>query len=531
MKAINALVVCLLLSSPIALTADEHHQHFDANEKLGTVSFPIACATRVQKPFERGVALLHSFWYDEANKQFKQVAESEPKCAMAYWGQAMSLYHQLWSRPGAADLKSGWSLLQKARATGAKTARERDYIDALSAFYRRADKVDHEKRTTAYAQAMEKVSQKYPDDHEASVFYALALLASTPDQDATLENPRKAIALLNKLFEQEPDHPGVAHYLIHAADHPQLAELGLPAARRYAEIAAASPHAVHMPSHIFARLGLWQDDIQSNLKSVEVARQHSGMRLGADKVHCMDFLEYAYLQIGENSKAMEMVKGVTQIDGADVDKSLGGYLNYARAHFPALYALETHSWKDAEALTPPTDAESHNQAVTYWARAIGAGHLRDAMAARVAVAQYQALTEATRKGKEAYIAKYMDTGHDEARAWLAFAEDKNDEALQLLRSVADRQDAEGKGEVELPAREMLADMLLEMGRPEQALTEYEKSLKTDPNRFNGLYGAAQAAENAHDSEKAKLYYAQLLKNCETGERPELARAKTLVAKQ
>jgi len=529
MKLVTLAVCFVLLVSLIPLRADEEHQHFTSTEKLGTVSFPTSCSASVQKPFERGVALLHSFWYDEADKQFKQVEESDPKCAMAYWGQAMSLYHQLWSRPDAADLKRGWNLLRKARAIGARTQRERDYIEALSAFYRKYGKVDHEKRATSYAQAMEKVSQKYPEDGEAAVFYALSLLASAPDHDTTLENPKKAIAILNKLFEQEPDHPGVAHYLIHAADNPQLAELGLPAARRYAEVAPASPHAVHMPSHIFARLGLWPDDIQSNLKSVEVSRQHSGMRLGADKVHSMDFLEYAYLQTGQNSKAMEMMKGVADVQ--DMEKSFSGYLNYARAHFPAMYALETHDWKNAEALAPPAGAEPYNQAITYWARAIGAGHLRDAAAARDAIARYEALIEATRKGKEAHIAKYMDTGRDEARAWLAFAEGENEEALRLLRPVADRQDAEGKGEVELPAREMLADMLLEMGRPQQALAEYEKSLKTDPNRFNGLYGAAQAAESAHDSEKAKLYYAQLLKNCESGERPELTRAKTLLAKQ
>jgi tetratricopeptide (TPR) repeat protein len=529
MKLITLAVCFVLLVSIIPLRADEQHSHFDSNEKLGTVSFPTSCSASVQKPVERGVALLHSFWYDEADKQFKQVAESDPRCAMAYWGQAMSLYHELWSRPYTADLKRGRDLLQKAHAIGAKTQRERHYIEALSAFYRKYDKVDHEKRATAYAQAMENVSQKYPDDHEASVFYALSLLASAPDHDTTLENPKKAIAILNKLFEQEPDHPGVAHYLIHAADNPQLAELGLPAARRYAEVAPASPHAVHMPSHIFARLGLWQDDIQSNLKSVEVSRQHSGMRLGADKLHSMDFLEYAYLQTGQNSKAMEMVKGV--VDVQDIEKSFGGYLNYARAHFPAMYALETHSWKNAEVLNPPAGAEPYNQAITYWARAIGAGHLQDAAAVQDAIAQYEAMVEATRKGKEAHIAKYMDTGRDEARAWLAFADGKNEEALRLLRPVADRQDAEGKGEVELPAREMLADMLLEMGRPEQALAEYEKSLKTDPNRFNGLNGAAQAAESANDSEKAKLYYSQLVKNCENAERPELSRAKTLLAKQ
>jgi tetratricopeptide (TPR) repeat protein len=441
------------------------------------------------------------------------------------------LYHQLWNPPDESALGRGRELLEKAKAAGAKTPREIDYIEALSAFYRDSAALNHEKRAALYAQAMEKLSQKYPGDHEAAVFYALALLASQPDHDTTLENPRKAIAILNRVFDQQPDHPGIAHYLIHAADNPQLAPLGLAAARRYAAIAPGSPHAVHMPSHIFARLGLWQDDIQSNLRSVEVARQHPAMRLGADKMHAMDFLEYAYLQIGENSKALEMVKAQATIQPEEVDQSLAGYLNYAKAHFPALYALETRDWKAAEALDPPVGAEPNNQALTYWARAVGAGHLRDAAAARAALAQYEEMVRATRKGTHAYVAKYMNTNGDEARAWLAFAEGKDGEAVALLRPVADRQDAEGKGEVELPAREMLADMLLEGGGPASALAEYQKSLNTDPNRFNGLYGAGRAADLAHDSTKAKLYYEQLLKNCQNGERPELARAKALLARE
>jgi tetratricopeptide (TPR) repeat protein len=413
-----------------------------------------------------------------------------------------------------------------------KTQRERDYIDALAAFYRDSGKLDHEKRAAAYAEGMEKVYTKYPDDHEAAVFYALALLASEPDHDTTLEHPRKAIAILTKIFEQEPDHPGVAHYLIHAADNPQLAQVGLPAARHYAQIAPASPHAVHMPSHIFARLGLWQDDIRSNLQALEALRRYPDLHMGADRIHSMDFLEYAYLQIGDNSRAMEMVKGVATIDSKDIDRSLGDYLSYGRAHFPALYAIETRQWKDAIALEPPTGAKPHTRSITYWARAIGAGHVRDVATARAAVAQYQAMIEQTRQGKQAYIAKYMDTNRDEARAWLAFAEGKNEGALARLRRLADRQDAEGKGEVELPAREMLADMLLEMNHPKDALAEYERSLKTDPNRFNGLYGAAHAVELANQPQKAAEYYAQLLKNCDTtSERIEAARARTVLARR
>jgi tetratricopeptide (TPR) repeat protein len=525
-----AALELVLISSATMLTA--HESHHDAQQKLGAVSFPISCSAESQQPFERGVALLDSFWYEEADKQFKQVADADPHCAMAYWGEAMTLYHELWNPPNEPALKQGWDLVQKAQAANAKTQRERDYIDALAAFYRDSGKLDHEQRAAAYAQDMEKLYSKYPDDHEAAVFYALALLASGPDHDTTLEHPKKAIAILTKIFEQEPDHPGVAHYLIHAADNPHLAQVGLPAARRYAEIAPASPHAVHMPSHIFARLGLWQDDIHSNLRALEAVRRHPDLHMGADRIHSMDFLEYAYLQIGDNSRAMEMVKGLATIDSNDIDQSLGDYLSYGRAHFPAVYAIETRQWKDAIALEPPAGAKPHIRSITYWARALGAGHLRDAATARAAVAQYQAMVEQTRQGKEAYIAKYMDTDGDEARAWLAFAEGKNEEALALLRPLADRQDAEGKGEVELPAREMLADMLLEMNHPKDALAEYERSLKTDPNRFNGLYGAAQAAELANQLPRAAEYYAQLLKNCgTTSERTEVARARTVLARR
>jgi tetratricopeptide (TPR) repeat protein len=283
-----------------------------------------------------------------------------------------------------------------------------------------------------------------------------------------------------------------------------------------------------MPSHIFARLGLWQEDIQSNLATIAATKQPSTIHLGAEhQVHAMDFLEYAYLQIGEDDKAKAMANGLGNVREQDMDKGLNGYLNQMRAHFPAMYALERHQWKEAIALQPPPGAEPENQSVTYWARAVGAGHLRDAVAARDAVRQFDAMLDATRNGKHPYRADRMSTNHDEAHAWLAFAQGKNEDAFKLMSTVADKQDAEGKGEVELPAREMLADMSLEMGRPEEALAEYEKSMKTDPNRFNGLAGAARAAEMVHQPDKAKTYYAQLLKNCDKGrhsDRVELTRA-------
>jgi tetratricopeptide (TPR) repeat protein len=529
MKFAVSLSIFALCLSGFCLAADDEHHHFDPNEKLGTVSFPTSCSSAVQKSFERGVALLHSFGYEEAEHQFAEVAQQDPQCAITYWGQAMSLYHQLWSRPPKEDLNRGWELIQKGQQVKAKTQRERDYIDALAAFYRNPA-TDHEQRAIAYASAMEGVYKKYPADREAAVFYALSLLASGRN-GTEVENEKKAIAILQKLFAQEPEHPGVAHYLIHATDNPQFAQEGLAAARRYAGIAPSSAHALHMPSHIFARLGLWQDDIQSNLAALAAAQQQATtmhLHMMHHRIHSLDFLEYAYLQVGDDASAKGIIDQVMNIKPEDVEPEFKHYLNEERALFPANYALETRQWKDALAFQPPAGIEPYTAADTYWAQAVAAGHLHDAASARKAVEQFDAMVEATKKSDKPYIAQEMTTDRDEAHAWLAFAENKNDEALNLLRGVAKKQDEVGKREVEIPAREMLADMLLDMGRLQDALVEYEKSLHTDPNRFNGLYGAAQAAQLAHEPQKSAKYYLQLLKNCDNGahsDRPELARAK------
>jgi tetratricopeptide (TPR) repeat protein len=456
----QSLLLCPVLPlCSCGLLADESHQHLDRGEKLGTLSFPISCMPATHKPFERGIALVHSFCYDEAEKQFKAIEDEDPSCAMAYWGEAMGLVRQLVSLPEEPDLKRGSELVQRAQATGAKTQRERDYINALALFYRDYLKVDYEERIKAYSRAMERVCRQYPEDQQAAVFYALSLLTWAVDHDP-LANPKKAIAILNRVFEENPDDPGAAHYLIHASDAPQLAQLGLPAARRYAQIVPAAPHALHMPSHIFARLGLWQEDIQSNLSSLASARQLSPVHGGAEnQIHAMEFLEYAYLQIGEDDKAETMVADFGPIPREDVTEDLrSSYFDSRTAYLPAMYALERHRWREAVALRPPAEVEPYCQAITYWARAVGAGHLRDLAAAQDAVDQYDAMVEATKKGTHAFKAKYMRTDQNEAHAWLAFTERKNGDALGLLRSAADKQDLEGKGEVELPAREMLGDM-------------------------------------------------------------------------
>jgi hypothetical protein len=524
-----ALLAFLLFVSPILLSAQEPPHHHDAGEQLGSVSFPTSCAPAVQSEFERGVALLYSFEYEVADSQFQDVAKKDPNCAMAYWGQAMTLYHQLWDRPSKADLARGAELLAKARSLNPPTPRERDYIQALSVFYTDTDKLDHNQRADAYAKAMQGVYQRYPDDHEAAVFYALSLLASGPERDPNLTNAKAAVAILTKLYEQQPNHPGIAHYIIHSCDNPAMASLALPAAREYASIAPSSPHAVHMPSHIFARLGLWQDDINSNLAAIRVAdsmaAHHHVMH---HKVHSMDFLEYAYMQIGDDASAHAIIEQIAAIHPDQMDPQFQDYLLVRQAEGPAKFALERRQWKEALALQPAPGASPDVQLVTYWGRAVAAGHLHAAAAAQDALKHYDEMLEATRKGPRSYIADSLKDEHQLVQAWAAYAAGNSADALRLLRAVADNQDKIGKGETELPAREMLADMLLDMQRPQEALTEYEISLRTDPNRFNGLYGAAQAATQLQQKEKASTYYAQLLKNCEGihSDRPELAQAKT-----
>jgi hypothetical protein len=526
-----AVFLGLTLWSLTAVADDVHHHH-DAAEKFGTVSFPTSCSAGVQKAFERGVALLYSFEYDEADSQFKEVSAKDPQCAMAYWGQAMSLYHQLWERPGKESLKPGADLLEKAKAIKSATPRERDYVDALAVFYRDTDKLGHPQRADAYATAMAGVYQRNPKDREAGVFYALALLASRPDRDPSQANAKKAVAILNKLVAEQPDHPGIAHYIIHACDNPSMAGMGLAAARQYAAIAPSSPHAVHMPSHIFARLGLWQDDIQSNLAAIAVADK---MHLHSmhHRMHSMDFLNYAYLQIGDDQRAKFEIDRLAAFRRQDVEEDYREYYDDMLTGFAARYAIERRQWKEALLLLPLSGAEPGIQSETWWAHAVAAGHLRDATSAQDALAKYEERLEAFKKGKRGYLADGLKNEHDEVKAWVAYAQGKTDEALRLLRAAADDQDKIGKGESALPAREMLADMLLELRRPQEAIAEYEISLKTDPNRFNGLYGAARAAEAMQQTKKATGYYAQLLKNCEgsNSDRPELAQAKLLLAQR
>ncbi len=521
-------ILCIAAAYCGVAIADEGHHHEElTQEQLGTVHFPVSCAPDVQKSFEKGVALLHSFWYEESGKAFQEIQKQDPKCAMAYWGEGMSAWHQLWNRPDKALIKKESAALKNAEKLHPQTERERDYIAALKIFYSKG-KQDHEKRARAYSDAMEKVYQKYPDDHEAAAFYALSLLASEPDQDTTFANRKKAGAILEKLFDAEPNHPGVAHYLIHSYDKPQLAELGLPAARRYAQIAPFAPHAVHMPSHIFARVGDWPASIQSNRASIDATRKTAAMHMGGagHQFHAMDFLIYAYLQSGREADAQKVIDEVKVMpemhmgDGMDMQA-------FAMSKFPAMYALELHRWTDAAGLQVIDKAESGDRAYTYWARAIGNARAGNLAAAKKDLAEIETIGKARVKHKNKYDSDWVEMLRQEASAWVLHGDGKNDEAISTLKKVADHEDSIGEEPTSMPAREMLADLLLELRRPADALAEYQGDLKFNPKRFNGLYGAARAAEMAGQTSQAAEYYALLIKTCEgaSSERPELKKAR------
>ena len=540
MKRFAWLLLFSLLGSFTVFADDDkdhpHHEDLNANQ-LGTVHFPVSCAAAVQKPFERGVALLHSFWYEEAEKELEQIAKDDPGCAMAHWGVAMSLWHQLWNEPDAKVISRGRDEVMAAEKLANKsTPREKAYVSAIAAFNGDSEKLDHAARAKAYSDAMKKVYETYPDDHEAAAFYALSLLASEPHHDETFANRKAAAAILEKLFAIEPDHPGVAHYLIHSYDKPQLAELGIPAARRYAQVAPAAPHALHMPSHIFARVGLWQDDIKSNLASVAATRKTAAMHMGGEghQFHAMNYLFYAYLQSGREADAralMDEVKAMPEMHdmyGIGFDPHLA-----AEAHFASLYPLEMRDWATAAALTPVPIPGTAEDSATNWAKAIGAAHLHQPDEVRKDVNAIEAIHQKFVSEKKNDFAEATENDLKQARAWLAFAEGKYDDAVETLRPIADKEDALGDEPEGIPTREMIAEILLEAKRPQQALAEYQTDLKLNPNRFNGLYGAGRAAEEAGKQSDANEYYAVLLKTCEGGNstRPELSRARELLAKK
>jgi Tetratricopeptide repeat len=542
-RIVRLLFSCLIIlgvhaGAAIAGDDNKHPHHEDlTSAQLGTVVFPVSCAPSLQKPFERGVALLHSFWYEEAQKEFQQIATDDPHCVMAHWGVAMSLWHQLWNNPDPKVIQRGLDEVHQAKTTdGLTTLREKAYIAAIAAFYGDSKKQNHEARAKAYSDAMKNVYEKFPDDHEAAAFYALSLLASEPHDDATFANRKAAAAILEKLFATQPDHPGVAHYLIHSYDKPQLAQLGLPAARRYAQIAPSAPHALHMPSHIFARVGLWQDDINSNLASIAATRKTAAMHMGgaSHQFHAMDFLFYAYMQSGRDSDAKALIEEIRAMPNQKDDMYGKGYDPHAAAlaQMTALFPIEMHDWPSAAALPPMEVAGTAENSVIYWARAIGSAHLHKPEDVRKDIAAIESIHQTLVKNKSDF-ADAVEGDRKQAQAWLAFAEGKYDDAVEALRPIADKEDSTGEEPEAVPAREMIADMLMEAKRPQQALAEYQTDLKLHPNRFDGLYGAARAAEADGKQTDASEYYALLLKVCDgsNSTRPELSRARELVAQK
>jgi len=512
-----------------------------APERLGTVNFSVSCAPEVQAPFNRGVALLHDFWYEEAQRQFEAIAKADPSCAMAHWGAAMSYFHQIWNRPDKDAMAHGWAEMQKAQSPPAKTARERAYIAALSGFYRPGE-MKFPARVLAYSDEMGMIYTQNLKDIDAGAFYALSLLAAEPEGDTSLIAEHRAMELLTPLFAKHPDNPGLVHYTIHACDNPSMASFALAAANHYGEIAPSGAHAYHMPGHIYARLGLWPQDIEANLGSVAAAKAAQA-KYGSglmDEPHAFDFLLYAYLQSGQDDRAKWVLNQantaldqIAAMPGMTIH-GMVGMVPYYRSKFQVFYALETRNWQSAAALEPAPGATPVNATLAIWARIVAHGHLHQADEARADLVRYDALMDEVKKGKDAYMAD--DTGakveRDEVMGWTAFAEGKQDEALKNMRAAADLQDKVGQGEVDIPAREMLADMLLELKQPQRALVEYEAALKLSPNRLNGLYHAGAAAEAAGNKAKAQQYYALLLKNTGNGAlttRPELAHAKSFMA--
>jgi len=549
MKTTLLIVVALsaVLAGTRCIAAQETHTHMQEHtDKLGQVNFRTSCNRPAQMQFNHAVAWLHSFEYEEAEKAFREVTVTDPRCGMGYWGIAMSSYHPLWAPPSAAELQKGWSSVEKGRAAGARTQRERDYLAALEVFYKDADKVDHRTRTFAYSEAMKQLHQRYPSDSEAGVFYALSLIATgMMSQDKNYAREKEAAQILNRVLAREPQHPGVSHYLIHSYDYPALARLALPAARSYAKIAPASAHAQHMPSHIFTRLGLWQEGIRSNLdaeasaKAFAVRNHLSGV--WDEQFHAMDYLAYAYLQGAQDKRARGVLDALKQIRKAEPESFK---VAYAVAAIPARYALERRRWDEAAKLELPALggfpwqsfrwAEAH----IYFARTIGAARSGDIESATREVNKLAAIRqelEATQTKGDYDWARQVEIERMVASAWLAHAEHREEESLRLMRAAADLDDATDKHPVTpgaiLPAREQLGELLVELKQPAGALKEFEMSLAQAPNRFNGLYGAARAARLAGDQKSARSYYGKLLAVARNGDgsRPEVDEAKAFLA--
>ena len=490
-------------------------------EKLGKVDFPNSCSPAVQEKFLRGVAMLHSFYYSAAQTAFEEVAAEDNACAIAAWGYASILMSNplqgIGASPKGAELAQ--AAVEKGRKMGAKTARERDYLEAVAAYYEEFTTRPERARQVARAKAYEALAARYPDDDEAQIFYALYLAGTQTASDQTYSAYLKAAGILEKQFAKHPDHPGVAHYLIHSYDAPPIAAQGLPAARRYAAIAPDAPHAQHMPSHIFTRVGAWADSAVTNRRSADAAQRSNDPD---DALHALDYMTYAFLQLGRDAdarKTLEEARTLTRINPARAT----GY--YALAAMPARYVVERGAWRDAASLAPSATNFPFTEAMTHFARALGAARGGDPAAAQADIETITALRDRLKAAKNDYWANEVEVMRLASVAWMAVAQKKDDEALALMRQAADIEDKSEKNIVTpgrlVPARELLGDMLMELKRPAEALKEYEASQQREPNRYRGLYGAGQAAAQSGNRDKARLYFSRLIQSAGAGDvRPE-----------
>jgi predicted Zn-dependent protease len=534
-RAVLIGVLALLCAPQWALAHEGHVEQGGAgpHAQLGSVRFLNSCSPAVQPRFDRAMALLHSFWANDAIEAFKAVLQQDPGCAIAYWGIAMS--HQqnplTGQPPPPKGAEQALDALDKAKAIGKATERERDYIAAIDLIYRDADKLEFRSRRLAYEKAMQALMQRYPDDPEAAIFYALALNMTTLLTDRTYANQLKAAAILQKLAEKQPDHPGVAHYLVHSYDYPSIADRGLPAARLYARIAPNHPHALHMPSHIFTRLGMWQDSIENNRRSVAAAKTEGNAQ---EQVHATDYLVHAHLQLGQDAEAKRIVDDIASIAGINRAIFIGPY---AIAAMPARYVLERRAWKEAAALQPQPSPFPFTEANVHFARGLGLARTGNVAAAEKEVQALAARQDALEGQKNTYWAGQVEVQKRAVTAWIAWARGQRDEALRSMQAAADLEDSMEKHIVTpspiVPARELFGEMLIEAKRPGEALTAFESSAQREPNRLRGLYGAAQAAALSGDRAKAKMYYAKLVELTAKGDgaRQELEQARAYLAQR
>ena len=542
MRRITMPLAAAAMALPLALA---HAETPGKGERLGKVHFPVSCAA--QPDFDRAVALLHSFWFTPADQAFRAIAAKDASCGMAWWGAAMvTLGNPLAGAPSAQGLKVGWDAVAKAKAAGAKTERERDYIGAIELFYRDADKVPHRQRALAYEQAMERLAAKYPDDSEAKVFYALALNITLDPADKSYKNQQKAAGILEQVFQAQPEHPGVAHYLIHSYDFPPIANKGLNAAQRYAKIAPDSPHALHMPSHIFTRVGAWQESIESNRASAAVAMKEYAAKSASASLfnayHAYDYMAYGHLQLAQDRAAKALTEKIAEIRKIEFAGATGAPIAaaYAIAAIPMRYALEREQWAEAAklefpAVELPWQDFPQTSAIFAFGKGLGAARSKDIAGAEAALAQLRIQRDALKSMKLGYWENQVAIQIAIVEAWVMYAGGKTDEALAKMRLAAEAEEKTEKHPVTpgpiIPARELLGDMLMEAGRHKEAIMAYEHSMQVEPNRFRGLAGAARASELAGDKLKAKTYYRRLLQLAATGDgtRPALGQARAFLA--